>query len=82
MWLLVMARGRKQHITNCHDEYLYEDHIGEKSSHKIFASSKQNISTGEDQLDSGSDNESQGMHAVLVILHLVFMDTYICQFQY
>lgn len=54
-----MARGGKQRITRSHDEYLSEDHIGEKSPQKNVASSEQNISNKEDHLDSRSDNESQ-----------------------
>uniref|UniRef100_A0A804UJZ0 Transposase Tnp1/En/Spm-like domain-containing protein n=1 Tax=Zea mays TaxID=4577 RepID=A0A804UJZ0_MAIZE len=54
-----MARGGKQRITRSHDEYLSEDHIGEKSPQKNAASSEQNISNKEDHLDSRSDNESQ-----------------------
>ncbi|AQL04048.1 hypothetical protein ZEAMMB73_Zm00001d046294 [Zea mays] len=54
-----MARGGKQRITRSHDEYLSEDHIGEKSPQTNATSSEQNISNKEDHLDSRSDNESQ-----------------------
>lgn len=77
-----MARGGKQRITRSHDEYLSEDHIGEKSPQTNAASSEQNISNKEDHVDSKSDNESQGMHTLLVIPHLVFMDTCICHSHY